>query len=164
MKNEAKIVIGILVAVVVLSVVMEYTGLPVATRVNRNLTTAIAPGQSPATGVDGATRCTVSWQCDGNYKYYQTATCAQSQKTLCPMGCSNGACLTGCTDSDGGMNTYVAGTCRDATQTKQDSCSGTSSVTEYYCSSNRCYSGSGYCPDNLNTTGIGGCLNGACRR
>jgi len=71
--------------------------------------------------------------------------------------CRNGACVSECTDSDGGLDYYTIGTCESSNgEIVQDSCEG-DSVWELTCDENElCVDGDAPidCPD--------GCINGAC--
>jgi len=73
--------------------------------------------------------------------------------------CSNGICIstnaTTCTDSDGGLNYNVKGTCNNGTSV-QDYCSSTSLLKEYKCVERDCALNSYNCPTGQT------CSDGAC--
>lgn len=72
-------------------------------------------------------------------------------------GCDNGACrILRCEDSDGGKDLLTRGTTTKGTTSKEDSCSGTYNVEEFYCEDNRIRSTTSTCPPGL------WCENGRC--
>jgi len=87
--------------------------------------------------------------------------------SLCPEGqiCSNGQCITQCTDTDGGLNYFVKGTVTIANAT-------TNATFTDYCTDRNIYLMEGYCSGdgNLAVTGINCsyyyagriCSDGAC--
>jgi len=105
--------------------------------------------------------------CDANNIGYHEYVCeadnlCHDSPGSCLYGCANGACNPnpgGCTDSDGGNNAAVKGTCTDSAGSISDNCYNTTHLTEMVCSaSNACVSifPTIYC-------GAGKiCSNGAC--
>ena len=79
---------------------------------------------------------------------------------VCPNGCSDGACIstntTTCSDSDGGLNYLVKGTCSQNGIANQDLCLDANTLKEYRCSGN-CVESLYNCKD-INKT----CIDGAC--
>jgi len=86
----------------------------------------------------------------------------------CPSGCSNGACINQnntitCTDSDGGKNYYIKGTCTSTGATAPDICLPDSQnpsvirLNEKYCGTNGCTNEIYICP--IGTS----CTDGACK-
>jgi hypothetical protein len=81
----------------------------------------------------------MSYNSTDNYlaEYYcNNATAIFQTNIMCPFGCMNGVCtqgnVTGCSDSDGGIKIYQAGTTVYNGVYKYDSCSG-SVLFEEYC-------------------------------
>lgn len=68
---------------------------------------------------------------------------------------AGGSVRSTCTDTDSGQNIYVKGNCTKGTS-YTDSCVSSSTLAEYYCSSNRCKSVQISCPSGYS------CSNGAC--
>ena len=103
----------------------------------------------------------ISDACNSNgtlQEYYCVPNGFSSEAYACPAGqtCSNGACAAaGCTDSDGGNNTSVAGTVTTQSYgTYTDSCYDSTHAREYYCAGNSYGVAILTCP--------GTCSNGAC--
>lgn len=82
-----------------------------------------------------------------------------SKKVACPEGhsCIDGACVAQCTDTDGGIDLFEAGTCTDSTGSATDVCLPDGGVGEYHCSElGNCLGSSNPCPEGTE------CSNGAC--
>jgi len=66
--------------------------------------------------------CTPGWKCkNSNHRAYQNSNCEWEQEKYCFLGCGDGKCLT-CVDSDGGVNPFVYGVCRDKRGAFPDRC------------------------------------------
>lgn len=81
----------------------------------------------------------------------------------CPSGCNNGACLTTCQDSDGGINYVKQGTVSftNSLNTYTDVCENNKNLVEFFCATPWDLGSGGY---NCNSPGNGtyGCSDGAC--
>ena len=134
--------------------------------------TGVKPLCSESTGsVSGtyanATKFYFQNSCEGgklvNYYCNRDGTPAKNAVS-CPSGqsCPSGgntcvpsqATAVSCSDTDGGKNYEVAGTCADAGGSYKDSCS-QSGVVEYYCENNACSFAETTCPS---------CSQGACSK
>lgn len=71
------------------------------------------------------------WYCDGNWRTNTTLMCDGDQV------CSGGRCIEAtCTDTDGGLNYYVAGNVTKGVVTQTDECKNSTTLKEYRCLSN----------------------------
>ena len=117
------------------------------------------------TGIFNNTLGSYSDYCVGNELHYYvceypSAGLVVNGTYVCPINCSNGACVTSinstnCTDSDGGLNLNLQGAINSSSgNISSDYCINDSVVLEYYCM-NGMVNGMQYdCPY--------GCSNGAC--
>jgi hypothetical protein len=64
-------------------------------------------------------------------EYFCNYTKVETRLFTCPHGCKDGACISLCSDSDGGINPYVKGICKDSRGSFSDDCviyNGSSSI------------------------------------
>ena len=131
--------------------------------------------QAPMLGNATNQTCTAGWvtgsfYCVGNDKYgrwtYSNCSVGSKYALTCDYGCLNGSCTGNatnqtCTDSDGGFNYYIRGTCTDANnRSLTDYCVNSSVVREYLCGSAGCEE-SHNSPFDCSSVGLV-CQNGAC--
>jgi hypothetical protein len=108
---------------------------------------ALTKGETEKGSVSKTDRCSGTYNVE---EYYCQDNKIRSTIITCPSGrvCSNGRCIVEatCSETDGGNDIYEYGTTTKGSESKSDSCSGTYSVIEHYCSNNNIQTTTISCP------------------